>query len=46
MSTGRDRKVRPNVEEALHIARIVDAAYRAVDEKGWVSVPPTDAYAA
>ena len=43
--TGRDRKVRPNVEEALHIVQIVDAAYRAVDEKGWVSVPSTDAYA-
>lgn len=42
----KDRKVRPSVEEALHVNLVVDAAYRSVDALGWISVPSTDAYKA
>lgn len=34
-----DRAARPSFGEALHITRVIDAAYRASDTGGWVTVP-------
>ena len=34
-----DRAARPGFEEALHVLRVIDAAYRASDSDAWLTVP-------
>jgi predicted dehydrogenase len=40
-----DTAVRPSFHEALHISHVVDAALRSADQRVWINVPPTKAFA-
>jgi predicted dehydrogenase len=41
-----DTKASPSFEEALHVSRVIDAAYRAAESGEWASVPATEAFRA
>lgn len=41
-----DIQASPNFEEALHVSRVIDAAYRSIESQQWVTVPQSKAICA
>ena len=39
-----DTHAKPSFDEALHVTRIIDAAYRSMESDQWVSIPETRAF--
>lgn len=37
-------EAKPSFEEALHVARVIEAAYRSIESEQWAAIPATSAF--